>query len=234
MASAPNLDKEVSAMAQCKLCERKGLFFTVNQDGLCSVCQQVVSNEVSQCARIINDCVRIIDESENMKTRLSRTDLLVEKAEDLMRYENRGIPTIGPLSPSELVSKYKSMRDDIIMESISSEVDKAIEKAKIATTVRTAISQANKALLKIQEACEEISDPSKLEGARSRIKQFTHRTQLDGFLDAARKAEFKGQKKKALDQYQEALYFLRTDDVDDELQAENIAKIEDKISELSQ
>lgn len=52
-------------------------------------------------------------------------------------------------------------------------------------------------------------------------------------LEAARKAEFKGQKKKALDQCQDALYFLYNDEIDDSLQAEKIVEIEAKISELS-
>ncbi len=67
----------------------------------------------------------------------------------------------------------------------------------------------------------------------ARVRRFSHQTQLNAYLEAARKAEFKGQKKKALDQYLEALYFLRSDEIDDSLQAEKISELEAKISELS-
>lgn len=65
-----------------------------------------------------------------------------------------------------------------------------------------------------------------------KVRKFLHETQLNAFLEEARKAEFKGNKKKALDQYKEALYFLRNDEIDDSLQAGKIKEIEKKISEL--
>ena len=55
---------------------------------------------------------------------------------------------------------------------------------------------------------------------------------MSGYVETAEKAEFKGNTKQALDQYLEALYFLKTDDVDDQLQAAEIARISRKIAEL--
>ena len=51
-------------------------------------------------------------------------------------------------------------------------------------------------------------------------------------LEAARKAEFKGDKKKALDRYYDAVYFLRRDDVKDSLEEDIIGEIELKVKEL--
>ena len=48
-------------------------------------------------------------------------------------------------------------------------------------------------------------------------------------LDKAKKYEFKGNNKKALDFYYDALYLLRTDNVDDKEQRERIIEIENKI-----
>ena len=53
-----------------------------------------------------------------------------------------------------------------------------------------------------------------------------------GYLEAARKAEFKGNVKKAIDQYQEALFFIRNDDIDDTQQRFEINEIETKLTEL--
>ena len=54
-----------------------------------------------------------------------------------------------------------------------------------------------------------------------------------GRIEDAKKAEFKNQRKKALDKYYEALYFLKNDEIDDSLQQDHISMIESKIKELS-
>ncbi|MBA7567589.1 hypothetical protein ES708_09304 [subsurface metagenome] len=131
------------------------------------------------------------------------------------------------------MSEYTIKRDQIISESVTAEVEKALARAEIAATPRTSINEANKALLKIREGKKELNDKEKLDQLEDRIRHFSHEKQLNEYLEAARKAEFKGKIKKALDQYQEALYFLRGDDIDDSLQVEKIGEIEAKISELS-
>jgi len=219
-------------MAQCKMCERKGIFLSVSENGLCKSCESIVVMNIQQRVRIINDCIKLVNESKNMSTQLSRYDLLREHAQALLEYEHKGIPTINP-SPSQFLSEYTTNRDQIVLEGITAEVEKALAKAEIATTPRTSINEANKALLKIREGKKELNDQAKLDQLEARIRHFSHEKQLNEYLEAARKAEFKGEKKKALDRYKEALYFLRSDDIDDSLQAEKIGEIEAKISELS-
>ena len=218
-------------MGECKWCGRKGLFVSVSQNGLCGTCTPIVGMDFQQRNRIIQDCLKLISESKNVKTRISRCDLLIEHAEALIQYEQKGIPTFQP-EPSELARQVREERDNIILGGAEAEVDKALAKAEVATTPRTSVSTANKALLKLREAREEMAEPSRLDVLERRVKAFAHKTQLDAFTEAARKAEFKGNKKKALDQYQEALYFLKTDDIDDAEQASEIAAIEAKIREL--
>ncbi|MBU4349766.1 hypothetical protein KJ830_03460 [bacterium] len=219
-------------MAQCKMCGRKGFFLSVSEDGLCKSCESIVVMDIQQRGRIINDCIKLVNESKNMSTQLSRYDLLREHAQALLEYEHKGIPTISP-SPSQFLSEYTTNRDQIVLEGITAEVEKALARAEIATTPRTSINEANKALLKIREGKKELNDKAKLDQLEDRIRHFSHEKQLNEYLEAARKAEFKGKKKKAIDQYQEALYFLRNDDIEDSLQGEKISKIEAKISELS-
>ena len=219
-------------MAQCKMCGHKGFFLSVSENGLCESCESIFVMDIQQRGRIINDCIKLVNESKNMSTKLSRYDLLREHAQALLEYEHKGIPTISP-PPSQFLSEYTIKRDQIILESVTAEVEKALDKAEIASATRTCINEANKALLKIQEGKKELNDKTKLDQLEDRIRHFSHEKQLNEYLEAARKAEFKGKKKKALDQYQEALYFLHGDDIDDSLQAEKIGEIEAKISELS-
>ena len=219
-------------MGECKLCNKKGFLFFVNENGLCSNCQSIVLNEIKQTMRVINDCVKLINESKNMKTRLSRCDVLLKCANDLLEYEKMGIPTINP-NPSEFIADYTNTRDQIIMDDISINVEKLVMKSEIIGTSRAAINEINKAIIKIREGKKELLDQSKLDQIEQQVLNLKHKTQLNTYLDLAHKAEFKGQTKKALEQYQEALYFLQTDKIDNSLQKEKIDEIKAKISELS-
>jgi hypothetical protein len=220
-------------MPECKMCGKSGWLLSVSDEGLCGSCYPTYINEVQQRFRIITDCIRLVDESKKTETRLSRCDLLVEHAEELRIYQEKGIPTIKP-SPSQLVHDYTRMRDRIILDGVRGAVDKALAKAEVAATAKTSISAANKALLNIQEAREELGDHPVLKQYEARIRGYAQETQLNEYLEKAKKAEFKGDKKKALDQYQEALYFLKTEEIDDSMQDEHIQEIEAKIKELSE
>ena len=177
--------------------------------------------------------MKLIDESKNMKTRISRCDLLIDILNSLLKYEYKNIMVLNPPS-SQLLLKYKNERHQIIIEEITKKVEETLAKAEIAATPRTSINQAQKALLIIRDGRQELGNHQVLNRLELRIKHFTHKTQLNGFLEAARKAEFKGQMKKAIDQYQEALFFLKNDEINDSKQQEIINKLETKISKLSE
>jgi len=83
-------------MAQCKMCGRKGFFLSVSKDGLCKSCESIVVMDIQQRGRIINDCIKLVNESKNMNTQLSRYDLLKEHVQALLEYEHKRIPTISP------------------------------------------------------------------------------------------------------------------------------------------
>jgi len=218
-------------MSRCRLCDRKSLFLSVSRDGLCKNCQPIVEMDVRQRVRIMQDSLEIINKSKKLDTRISRCELFLDHASKLLMYENKSIPTMEPL-PSRLIQKYGLIKDNIINEGLEEEVEKALSNAELAATPKTKINNANKALLKIREYKKELNNHSKAETLDSRIKKFTHETQLNSFLEKARKYEFKGQKKKALDQYQEALFFIKNDNIDDDLQKREIVKLEEKIAEL--
>ena len=187
--------------------------------------------DASQRIRIINDSIKIVTESKNLDTRLSRLDLLLEHANALLKYEQRGIRIMDP-RPSYFISKFGGMRDQIISESLDKDYESASSKATVAPTITSKVNALSKVLLKIREYKTKANHPESLEALEKQVAAAIQKYQLDGYLDAAQKAQFKGQKKKALDQYYEALYLLKHDQVDDSLQKDQITLIESKITEM--
>jgi len=218
-------------MGQCKWCSRTGWFLSLTSEGLCSSCKPIVHMDVVQRIRIINDSMKIINNSKNLDTRLSRLELLIDHANALLRYEQKGI-FVADQSPSSILSKYLGMKDQIIIESLKNDADLAIAKSKSAATLSAKINVLQKVLIKIKEYEYKTTKSNALYSLGKLISNQMHRYQLENYLDAANKAEFKSQKNKALDQYYEALYLLKHDDVDDTLQHEQINAIEKKIIEL--
>jgi len=218
-------------MATCKWCGDSGWLVIVTPNGLCSKCNSVVGMDVNQRKRIMDDCIKLVHESSKLETRLSRLDLLLEHAHALSEYEMRGIPTIDP-PPSAVLSQYEGMHDEIVLDSLQQQTQTAMSKSEAATTTRTKLSPLEKALAKVRDYQRQMNNLPSLLSLQAEIVTLMHTIQLDDYLEKATKAEFKGQRKKAVDQYYEALYFLRTDVIDDSLQKAHISAIEAKIVEL--
>jgi len=110
--------------------------------------------------------------------------------------------------------------------------EKAKAKAEVAATATSKQNALGAGLLKVREIMQNHEDVIAIGGIELELKTLMRKAKLDGFLEAAKKAEFKGNKKKAIDQYQEALYFIRNDDVPDDQQNEEIRQIEAKLKDL--
>lgn len=220
-------------MAQCKWCGKKGFLLSVDQHGLCSSCSPSVVLDIKERLRVIGSSREVANNAKNWRTKASRIDLMVRHLEHLQQYEQRGILSLDPPGPQALQDLERARRDAAI-EAAETEVSKALASAETATTPKTKVNRASKALLALDAIRREIADYEELVPHEQQIRRFMHEANLNGFLDAARKAEFKGNKKKALDQYQEALFFLLNDDVDDSLQSEHIKSLEAKICQLTE
>ena len=218
-------------MAECKYCGRTGIFLAVTKNGLCGNCDPIVAMDVLQRGRIINDSMKLVKSSKKLDIKLSRSDLLIQHASALLKYEERGIPTLKPL-PSVLAKEYQAQRDPMIFNFLTSEFESLKANLNVTASVKSKVNSLSKLLLKIREYKALVSKANILDALEGEVTDLVHKTQLSGYLDEAKKAEFKGQKKKALDQYYEALYFLRNDQINDTLQKENISFIESKITEL--
>jgi hypothetical protein len=104
-------------MAQCKMCGKSGFLLAVSANGLCQSCNQAMVINVQQRIRIIKDCIKLIETSNNLQTRLSRCELLIKNVNELLKYESKGIATINP-TPSQLLLKYKAIHNQLLNESI--------------------------------------------------------------------------------------------------------------------
>gem|GEM_PF-6975939 len=96
----------------------------------------------------------------------------------------------------------------------------------MSTTLQTKINPLSKVLFKVQDYKNKTLKPNILDPLEQKITQEIHKIQVNSFINEAKKAEFKGNIKKALDKYYEALYFLKTDKIDDAKQQETILAIE--------
>ena len=97
------------------MCGRKGFFLSVVANGFFKSCELIVAMDVGVRGRIINDCIELVAKSKKMETRLHRCDLLLEHAEALLEYEQRGIPTTSPLT-SQLLTECMPFHDQIVLE----------------------------------------------------------------------------------------------------------------------
>lgn len=219
-------------MSKCKFCGRSGLFFSVDQYGLCNNCATAVSIEIQSKLRVIQESINLVKESKKLDTRLSRCDLVLKLTSEIVdKYESKGITVMEP-SATEIMRRYKQGRDEIIKDSFDQEYQKTLAKVEVSSSPKTKISTLSKILLKIQDYKTQTSEEAVLDSLEKAITQKIHKIQLDSLLEEARKAEFKGDSKKALDKCYEVLYFLRTDKVDDSQQQDLIRTFEEKIKKL--
>jgi hypothetical protein len=187
---------------------------------------------VPRRVQIVQESFGIIRKSTNTKTQLSRCKLMLEMLNDLLPYSDMGIPMFQ-VPVRSLISSVEEMRIAIVKEGTEKQAEAHLLKAESAATKATKVTAATRALQEVQAAKAELGDDEELLELEIRVKEFLHSTNLNAFLDTARKHEFKGNKKKALSEYQEALYFLLTDEIDDAQQQEIIAEVKGKIEQLS-
>jgi hypothetical protein len=217
-------------MAQCKYCEKKGFLLRVNKNtGLCDWCNHTVLISIDNILRVLDESIELIKTSKNFKTRINRIDVALDNCNTLLiQYWSKGLRLFN--DPNQLINELNLVRSEIIEDEISNKVENYLEKANHTKTVRSKITNAEKALYDLHLFKKDY-DYTNLEMEQS-IKSFIHKVQFDEFILNAEKNEFKGNTKKALDQYQEALFFLKKDDIPLEDQSEIINRLENKVNSL--
>lgn len=204
---------------------------------MCQACGVVITAEFQNTTRIVEDSERLIETSKNLNTKLKRCDLVIQKAQELSRYEQYGISLLNPPA-SYWAEHYRQKRDQIVVESVQELSENSIDKAAQAASPKAAAVELQKAAGKVKDAEKEIQDADNLrlieqttEGLLTRARE----EQLKQYLEAAEKSEFLGQKKKALTQYQEALYFLHKESKEGRsIDQAVFQSISNKVQELSE
>jgi hypothetical protein len=233
-------------MAECKKCKNSGWLLKIYGPGLCAECAKVFKAEVPQRVRIINDCLKIIKESRNLEIILSRFDLLIQQLIALSVYDQCGIHTIDftvanaseghtgtrMLSPTEFLKEQEPQKDLIILKTMRALVNEAIERSEVAATLTAKVNCLSKALLQVRRYKNQTSNPEAIASFESKILVLIQKAKFANMLDAANKAEFKGQRSKAVDFYGNVLYFLKNE-ADESLRNQFLSGIEAKIAELS-
>ncbi|GAB3801409.1 hypothetical protein [Virgibacillus kimchii] len=217
-------------MAQCKYCSKKGWFLQVSKAGLCNNCHRPVIASLKSVLKVLDESINLVNNSKNFRTRIGRVDVAIEKCDDLYNeFWSKGITVFEP-NPQEAKEKLLKEKGKIIEEEIYNLVEKHIEKAKRAKTVKTKISNADKALDELLKFNQQYN--YKNMALEDTIHAFIHKAQYDDYIETAEKHEFKGDTKKAVDKYQDALFFLKKDDIPDESQKPLIDELEQKIHTL--
>jgi len=100
-------------VATCKDCGQSGFFLKIVFNGLCAECAARFSLEVPRLVEIINQSAKIVDQTKNLETGISRCDVIIAKAEELLRYERQGISVVST-PPSALIVEYQLRRKALL------------------------------------------------------------------------------------------------------------------------
>lgn len=218
-------------MATCKLCDNSGWFFKVDKDGLCRTCAPIWSSTVAQAVRVINESLEIARGTKSLGTLISRSRLAIEQCRTLRRYEQRGLTSTDP-APSQFLNHLEAEREKALLEWLDAEIIKVRAKSQAATTPAAKTRPFSKLLEAFTDIYAELDDVTKIETRELMIRHEMDALRLDIELDKAERLAFKGQRKRALDAYLDALYLLRKDSIPDNRQQAEVSRIESKIREL--
>ena len=183
-------------MPRCKWCN-KWVLFSLSRAGLCNDCQPEISMHVQRLWKIINDSMDIITNTKKMDTAKSRFQLVGEHLQTIGQYEMKGIAVLEQ-GTAETLRRCTEIFLEKVLSIVKSEYDEAVAKSELAQTTKTKIAPLSKVVVKLQKYQAELPQAEFLGKIEADLRGRVHQITLDGYLDAAAKAEFKNQKKKAL------------------------------------
>jgi len=218
-------------MANCLDCGRRKGLFEAFENGTCKNCVEQNYRSLHRHVALAAELFRKADTAKTFNTKLKYIEESAGHLSDAVLFEQRGYAIDGP-SASGMLQKCLLTRKQLVLHEAQSVFDSAEVKSKSKTTTSSRITPYSSARAKIHELKSHLDDPRLVCDIESAIDARMHRLQFDGYVEKARKEEFKGNEKKALDQYQEALFFLKNDEIDDHEQSAPIYELEIKIKEL--
>lgn len=109
---------------------------TVNK-GLCQACVPLVLWDIEQRIKLIRDSEKAIEKSPGLGIQLSKCDLIIENAERLLAYEQRGLDVKS--QPSEIISEYRARRDALALSGLEHEIEFALSKSGVTGSAKSRV-----------------------------------------------------------------------------------------------
>lgn len=180
--------------------------------------------EVDSSIRLIQESIEIFRATKNQDTARSRYNLALGRLEELLRSFPHRTDWRNILESLQYEGK------KLLQSSLDASILKHIEKANLAKTVSTKVNYLNKAIIELSDAKSsgEYNDDW-IDAKRSSLEEMVHSTELGKLLETAERHEFKEDWKKALSAYQDVLFFLKKDTIDDKEQADLFEMVNNKI-----
>jgi len=219
-------------MAKYNYCQKKGFFLGVDKNKLCNKCSPFVVSDIENRGRIVLESLKLAQTGKTFSTRISRINVLISNLDVLLTYEVKEIPTISPI-PSLLLHDIHELRRETITNEINDLFTKSVNQADVAATPTSEYNALSKGFLKVQEILDANNGEDHDFEQLLRLKLLMHKAKIEGYINEAKKAEFKENTKKAIDQYQEALFYIENDDVDDSLQSDLINQVKERLAALT-
>lgn len=196
-------------MSKCIMCGKGGKIFgpALTEEGLCKYCDSNYVHELNQVGRILMESVKIVNNTKNVQTLISRMDLIVEKASRLVKYEKLNLPTVEP-PPTQILNDFEVERDDFILNILNDDLTKTINKLKLNPTITHIDRSFQKIFEKFEDVKEHFKNEESIRNFQNKIRANYRELIIKTHLESGKKAEFKGQKKKAKESYEEVLYFI--------------------------
>ncbi|MHC5212866.1 MAG: hypothetical protein ACYTG2_19340 [Planctomycetota bacterium] len=96
-------------MAKCKWCDQGGFLKKVDKEGLCAKCGPTVLAEIERQSGVIYEAMHVYERATEPDERLANCDRVIEAAQALLPYEDKGLTTCSP--PARLlVEEYREFR----------------------------------------------------------------------------------------------------------------------------
>lgn len=189
--------------------------------------QQGMMRDYNRSIDVLNQSIELAKNSKNFETRKNNIAVAIEVVTRLLE----DYPEETNLH--EVLASCLIAQKDIHMEALSANLQKCCDKANGMKSVSAKINNAGKALALLEEAKRDTYvNTEQVDIWIQSMNEYISKVEYENMQHKAEKLEFKCQTDKALDAYQDMLFHLKTDCIDDEQQAEQFTTIQKKVEEL--
>jgi len=218
-------------MASCKLCGNMGWLFSLTPNGLCDECERLVSMQLEQRERIIEEEARGAESTVNPQSKLAHLDVQVENLAAMAHLEEQGIRKAE--GASSRLRKSLAERDELIAKTARAELNEVLHSVRAAADAEAKLRFYSRLLLRLQDYEERLADKKPITAVVSRVRSAMARIRLNILLDDAARAERQGKPQEAARLYRDAATEFKALETDSPERAGRIAKLEEKAEKLS-